>query len=58
MEEKDARGHKTTTFLISHALHAQVKMMCLLTKKSMGAFIRAAISDKVKELKEGKKEKL
>jgi len=28
-----------------------MKMMCTLTKKSMGEFIRIAILDKIKELK-------
>ena len=43
--------HRTTTFHVSEHLHAQLKMMSLLTKKSMGEFIRIAISDKIAELK-------
>lgn len=43
--------HITTTFQMSNHLHTQLKMMCILTKKSMGEFIRLAIIDKIKELK-------
>ncbi len=45
--------HRTTTFQISHALHVQLKMMCTLTQKSMGEFIRLAIIDKIKDVKIG-----
>jgi hypothetical protein len=44
-------SHTTTTFQMSNHLHTQLKMMCILTKKSMGEFIRLAIIDKIKELK-------
>jgi hypothetical protein len=44
-------SHTTTTFQMSNHLHTQLKMMFILTKKSMGEFIRLAISDKIKELK-------
>lgn len=44
-------AHCTTTFQISNHLHTQLKTMCVLTKKSMGEFIRIAIRDKIKELK-------
>lgn len=44
-------NHRTTTFQLSHHLHTQLKMMCTLTKKSMGEFIRLAIIDKIKEIK-------
>lgn len=50
MEEK--KSHTTTTFQISHTLHTQMKMMCILTKRSMGEFIRIAIVDKIKQTKE------
>lgn len=43
--------HRTTTFQISQNLHTQLKMMCTLTQKSMGEFIRLAIIDKIKDLK-------
>lgn len=46
------KKHTTTTFQMTHDLHANLKMMCLLTKKSMGQFIRIAILDKIKQLKE------
>lgn len=48
MKEKN---FTTTTFQLSQGLHAQLKMMCILTHKSMGEFIRIAVSDKIKELK-------
>lgn len=44
--------HKTTTFQISQHLHTQLKMMCTLTQKSMGEFIRLAIIEKIKQVKE------
>ncbi len=44
-------SHTTTTFQMSNHLHTQLKMMCILTKKSMGEFIRLAIIEKIKELK-------
>lgn len=43
--------HILTTFQISDHLHTQMKMMCVLTKKSMGEFIRIAILDKINQLK-------
>lgn len=45
--------HRTTTFQLSSHLHTQLKIMCTLTNKSMGEFIRMAILDKIKELKVG-----
>jgi hypothetical protein len=48
--------HRTTTFQISHALHVQLKMMCTLTEKSMGEFIRLAIVDKIKDVKVAKQD--
>lgn len=47
---KDKR-HILTTFQLSDHLHTQMKMMCILTKKSMGEFIRIAILDKINQLK-------
>jgi len=44
-------SHCTTTFQLSHHMHTQMKMMCTLTKKSMGEFIRLAIMDKIREIK-------
>jgi hypothetical protein len=44
-------NHITTTFHISPDQHTQLKMMCVLTKKSMGEFIRIALAEKIDELK-------
>lgn len=44
-------AHLTTTFQLSHHLHTQLKMACVLTKKSMGEFIRISIADKIKQIK-------
>lgn len=49
--------HVTTTFQLSNHLHTQLKMMCILTKKSMGEFIRLAIVDKINQVKMQEKEK-
>lgn len=49
MTEKNA--HRTTTFQISNALHTQLRIMCALTNKSMGEFIRLAIVDKINQVK-------
>lgn len=43
--------HRTTTFQLSNHLHTQLSLMCTLTKKSMGEFIRIALIDKINELK-------
>ena len=47
MKEKK---HTTTTFQLSHALHTKLKLMCHLTDKTMGEFIRISIMDKIKSL--------
>lgn len=49
-------GHCTTTFQLSNHMHTQLKIMCVLTKKTMGEFIRLSIMDKMKELKTKEKE--
>lgn len=41
-----------TTFQLSEDLHTKLKIMCVLSKTGMGEFIRLAIVDKIKELKE------
>ena len=46
---KENKKHVMTTFQLSEHLHTKMKMMCLLTKKSMGEFIRLAIIDKIKQ---------
>jgi hypothetical protein len=49
--KKDDTGHRTTTFQLSDHLHTQIKTMCLLTKKSMGEFIRLSLMEKINNLK-------
>lgn len=56
MEQASKKTHKTTTFQLSSHLHVQLKLMCTLTQKSMGEFIRIAIIDKINELKAKKPE--
>lgn len=53
-EETLKTVHRTTTFQISKHLHTQLKMMCTLTHKSMGEFIRLAIADKINQIKASK----
>jgi len=50
-EEDKPNAHRTTTFQLSHHLHTQLKMMCTLTQKSMGEFIRLAVADKINQVK-------
>ena len=50
-EENKQTVHRTTTFQISRHLHTQLKMMCILTHKSMGEFIRLAVVDKINHIK-------
>lgn len=51
MNENKEKTHMTTTFQISYNLHTQLKMMCLLSHKSMGDFIRLAIIEKINQVK-------
>lgn len=51
MTQKNNSIHRTTTFQLSNHLHTQLRMMCTLTNKSMGEFIRLAILDKIKQVK-------
>jgi hypothetical protein len=44
-----------TSFQLSISLLTELRMMCLLTNKSQGEFIRISIRDKIKELKTNKK---
>jgi len=48
----DTIEFRTTTFQISNSLYVKLKTMCLLTNISMGEFIRLAIADKIKKIKE------
>lgn len=47
----DDRTYRATTFRLPTALHTELKLMCLLTGKQMGEFIRIAIRDKIVEVK-------
>ena len=49
MEVKNTVG--LTSFRLTDTLHAKLKMMCVLTGKSMGEFIRISIRDKINSLK-------
>lgn len=49
--KQDKKPFIMTTFQISSSLHTQLKIMSVLTNKSMAEFIRLAIIDKIKELK-------
>lgn len=51
MTDKDL--HVTTTFKLSATLHSQLKIMCHLTHKSMGAFIRHSIVEQINRLRVG-----
>lgn len=42
----------TTTFQLPKGLHTQLRIMCVLTNKSMGEFIRISIRDKINQLKQ------
>ena len=54
---KENKAHTTTTFQLSSTLHTQLRLMCTLTNKSMGEFIRMAIIDKINQLKVKQDEK-
>lgn len=49
---KEDRIYTTTTFQLKVGLHTELKMMCLLTHTSLGEFVRIAITDKIKQVKE------
>jgi len=52
MEEKPKKpNHVTTTFQLTTHLHTQMKLMCTLTRKSMGEFIRISVIEKINELR-------
>lgn len=51
MQDSNEKTHRTTTFQISQNLHTQMRLMCTLTNKSMGEFIRLAIIDKINQIK-------
>ena len=47
----DSEESKKFTMIFPHSLYDQLKMMSVLTRKSMSDFIRISIIDKIKELK-------
>ena len=49
--EQENNKYRTTTFQITKHMHTQLKMMCTLTEKSMGEFIRLAIVDKINQVR-------
>lgn len=53
----DQNNHTTTTFQLTKGLHTQLKLMCHLTNKSMGEFIRLAIIEKIQQVKVKQNEK-
>ena len=42
---------KRITFLSTHQEKVDLRLMCILTNRTMSTFIRIAIKDKIKELK-------
>lgn len=52
IEQKNIRN---TTFQLPYSLLTELRMMCLLTDKSQGEFIRISIRDKISQLKKDKK---
>lgn len=53
--DQETSTFTTTTFKLPLTLHNQLRIMCVLTNVSMGEFIRIAIRDKIKHLKETSK---
>ena len=51
---KEQKNVRATTFQLPFSLLTELRMMCLLTEKSQGEFIRISIRDKIKELKKKK----
>lgn len=51
MQEVDENKLRSTTFQLSRRLHTELRIMCVLTEKNMGEFIRMAISEKIQDLK-------
>ena len=52
MDKKSERSFIRTTIVLPMKMHDSLKMMCALTRSSMSKFMRVALSDKMKELKE------
>ena len=50
MKTNKIKSHRVT-FVMSDAQVTELKIMCVLTKKTMSAFLRVAIQDKIKEVK-------
>lgn len=51
---KEQKTVCTTTFQLPFSLLTELRMMCLLTDKSQGEFIRISIRDKILQLKKKK----
>lgn len=45
-----------TTIYLPRSLHEQTKIMAILTQKGLSDFIRISIRDKIKELKDGRRQ--
>ena len=45
---------RMTTFQLTEKLYSDLKMMCMLTHKSMGEFIRVSVREKICSLKNKK----
>jgi len=54
---KKEKHIRLTSFQLSHTLLTELRLMCLLTEKSMGEFIRISIREKIKQLKLDRKNK-
>lgn len=52
MSDKPKKTHVTTTLRMTQHLHTQLKLMCTLTRRSMGDFIRISVIDKINQLKD------
>lgn len=46
------------TFVIPEKLKIELKVMCILTKKTMSTFIRTAIQEKIKLVKQDKNKEI
>ena len=52
MTKDESTVLRTTTFQLPCSLHTQMRVMCVLTEKGMGEFIRIAITEKIAKLQE------
>ncbi len=55
MKKNDPDIHSDRiTFFISNKQKVDLRIMCILVKKTMSQFIRIAIQEKIKQMKENK----